>query len=55
MAETVDVDFDELQDMQTVFEAAYLWEECNEVRTWNHWVSLISHLRRRYPGDPQFA
>ena len=55
MAETVELDFDELQDMQTVFEAAYLWAERNEIPSWNQWVSLISKLRRRYPDDPQFA
>ena len=46
MPETVDVDFDELRDMETVFEAAYLWAERNATPTWNQWVSLISQLRR---------
>ena len=40
MAETVEVDFDGLQDMHTIYEAAYLWAERNEIPTWIHWVSF---------------
>ena len=46
MAETVEVSFEELQGIDTIFDAAFYWAERNEVPTWNEWVSLISQLRR---------
>ena len=55
MAETVEVSFEELQGIDTIFDAAFYWAERNDVPTWNEWVSLISQLRRYYPDDPQFA
>ena len=50
MAETVEVDFGELQEATDIAEAAYLWAERNEeVPTWNQWVPLVSQLRRHFP------
>ena len=52
MAEAITVDFTQFQDCETLYDAAYLWAEQNDIPTWNGWTSLIAQLRRRYPNDP---